>query len=95
MTSVGCGLLLLGLCLLGAVAIAEQIGVPFLRGWPYLLVGGLGVFLLLQLLLLVFRGDDAREMPSQCRSRIRRRRRPRQLADSRAGKSTRATWRIG
>jgi hypothetical protein len=55
---VGCGLLVLALCLLGAVAIAEQIGLPYLRAWPYLLLGGLSVFLLLQLLMLVFRQDD-------------------------------------
>ena len=54
MTSLGCGLLLLGMFLMGAVAIAEQMGVPYVRHWPYALVGILGIFLLLQLLMLVF-----------------------------------------
>jgi hypothetical protein len=54
MTSVGCGLLLLSIFLLGAVAIGEQMGLPYVRMWPYLLVGALGIFLVMQLLLLVF-----------------------------------------
>jgi predicted dehydrogenase len=54
MTSIGCGLLLLSMFLLGAVAIGEQMGLPYVRLWPYLLVGALGIFLLMQLLLLVF-----------------------------------------
>jgi len=58
MTSLGCGLLLLAMILLGVVGLAEQLGVPFLRGWPFLLLGCLGAFLLLQMLLLVFRGTD-------------------------------------
>ncbi len=44
MTSLGCGLLLLGMFLLAVVGIAEQMGVPFLRGWPYLLLGAMGHF---------------------------------------------------
>lgn len=59
MTSVGCGLLLLAMFLLGVVAIAEQIGVPYTRFWPYLLVVVLGVFLVLQFLLLASRRQDA------------------------------------
>jgi predicted dehydrogenase len=60
MASLGCGLLLLGLFLMGAVGIAEQVlGVESTRFWPYLLAGLLGVFLLLQLLLLVSRRQDA------------------------------------
>jgi hypothetical protein len=54
MASLGCGLLLLGLFLMGAVGIIEQIfGVASTRFWPYLLAGLLGGFLLLQLLLFV------------------------------------------
>ncbi|MGD9722329.1 MAG: Gfo/Idh/MocA family protein [Pirellulales bacterium] len=60
MTSVGCGLLLFGLLIMGLVAIGDHLGVPYLSWWPYMLAGGLGVFLLLQLLMLVFQGDDAR-----------------------------------
>jgi hypothetical protein len=60
MASVGCGLLLLGLFLVGAVAIVEQMGVPYLRSWPYLLVGVLGVFLASQLLMLASRKQDRR-----------------------------------
>jgi predicted dehydrogenase len=60
MTSVGCGLLLFGLCMMGMVAIGDHLGVPYTRAWPYVLAGGLGVFLLLQLLMLVFRQEDAR-----------------------------------
>ena len=59
MTSVGCGLLIFGLILLGAVAIADQLGVPHLKGWPYALVALLGVFLLLQLLTLVFQKEPS------------------------------------
>lgn len=58
MASIGCGLLLLGMFVMGAVAIAEQIGVPYTRLWPYVLAGVLGVFLILQLLMLVFRRGD-------------------------------------
>ncbi len=57
MTSVGCGLLLIGLFLLGAVGIGEQMGLPYVRIWPYLLLGVLGLFLLLQFLLVVSRKD--------------------------------------
>jgi len=59
MASIGCGLLLLGMFVMGAVAIAEQVGVPYTRLWPYVLAGVLGVFLVLQLLMLVFRRGDA------------------------------------
>ena len=55
MTSLGCGLLLLGMFLLAVVGIAEQMGVPFLCGWPYLLLGAMGIFLAMQVLLLVSR----------------------------------------
>ena len=58
MTSVGCGLLLAGMFLLGAVAIAEQMGLPYVRAWPYLLLGFFGLFLLMQMLMLVFRKQE-------------------------------------
>jgi myo-inositol 2-dehydrogenase/D-chiro-inositol 1-dehydrogenase len=69
MASVGCGLLLLGLFLLGAVAIVEQLGVPYVRSWPYLLVGVLGAFLVSQLLMLASRKPDslATDRPAQDR----------------------------
>lgn len=59
MASIGCGLLLLGMFVMGAVAIAEQVGVPYTRLWPYVLAGVLGIFLVLQLFMLVFRRGDA------------------------------------
>lgn len=55
MTSLGCGLLVLAMLLLGVVAIGEQAGVPYTRFWPYLLLGALVFFLLLQFLMLVFK----------------------------------------
>jgi predicted dehydrogenase len=58
MTSVGCGLLLLGMFLLGAVAIADQLGLPYVRSWPYLLLGVFGIFLVLQLLKLTARQHE-------------------------------------
>ncbi len=59
MTSVGCALLLLGVLMLGLVGIAEQMHIPYLRFWPYLLVGLFGVFLFLQLALFT-RGRRAK-----------------------------------
>jgi predicted dehydrogenase len=61
MTSVGCGLLLVGLFLLGAVGIAEQMGLPYVKYWPHVLLGVLAVFLLLQMLMLAFRSDGSRD----------------------------------
>lgn len=52
MASLGCGLLLLTLMLLVLVGVLEQMKVPFLGVWRYAVVGVLGVFLALQLLLL-------------------------------------------
>ena len=60
MTSIGCGLLILALGLMGLVAIGDHVGLPYARYWPHLLLAGLAVFLVLQLLTLVFRKDDAR-----------------------------------
>lgn len=55
MTSVGCGLLLAGLALLVVGAIGARLGVPYLNNWPKLLLGFLAIFLMSQLLSLVFR----------------------------------------
>ncbi len=60
MTSIGCGLLILGLFVMGFVAIGDHLGLPFTRAWPYVMAVGMGIFLLLQLLMLVFQRDDAR-----------------------------------
>jgi hypothetical protein len=59
MTSLGCGLLLVGLCAMLGVGIVELIArkqgaiklADALRFWPYWLVGFLLVFLLIQLIL--------------------------------------------
>lgn len=59
MASLGCGLLVLGTLLLGAVAIGEQAGVPYTRYWPYFLLAALAFFLLLQMLMLAFRKSAA------------------------------------
>jgi hypothetical protein len=50
--------------LLGAVAIADQMGVPYVKGWPYAFVGLLGVFLLLQLLTLIFKKEPQGQSPA-------------------------------
>jgi hypothetical protein len=59
MTSLGCGLLLLGLALLVVVALGEQMGIPFLRHWPKLLLAVLAFFLMLQLLKLLFASSNS------------------------------------
>ncbi len=51
MASLGCGLLMLTLLLLVLVGVGEQMKVPYLGVWRYLVVGVLGLFLALQLLL--------------------------------------------
>jgi predicted dehydrogenase len=59
MTSVGCGLLLASLVLLlVAAALASMTGLPFFGYAPYLILGVLGIFLLLQSLKLVFSADE-------------------------------------
>jgi predicted dehydrogenase len=69
MTSIGCGLLLVGLCAMLGVGIVELIArkqgaiklADALRFWPYWLVGFLIVFLLLQLILkLAAPGDSGK-----------------------------------
>ncbi|HVU86658.1 MAG TPA: hypothetical protein VHD36_05020 [Pirellulales bacterium] len=58
MTSVGCGLLLASLVvLLAAAALASITGMPFFGYAPYLILGVLGIFLVLQSLKLVFPDD--------------------------------------
>ncbi|MEX0979118.1 MAG: hypothetical protein WDZ48_09715, partial [Pirellulales bacterium] len=52
MTSVGCGLLILTLLGLGLVGIAEQMHIPYVRYFPYVLVAIFGLFLFLQLPML-------------------------------------------
>jgi hypothetical protein len=64
MTSIGCGLLILGLFVMGFVAIGDHLGLPFTRAWPYVMAAGMGIFLLLQLLMLVFQKDDTRRAES-------------------------------
>ncbi len=59
MTSLGCGLLVFAMALVVVVSVAEQLGVPNTRFWPYALLGGLGAFLILQLLVFVFRRKPA------------------------------------
>jgi myo-inositol 2-dehydrogenase/D-chiro-inositol 1-dehydrogenase len=53
MTSVGCGLLMISLLVVLAAALASGLGFQQFGFWPYLLLGVLGVFLLMQLLQLV------------------------------------------
>lgn len=66
MTSVGCGLLLLAVFALALVGIAEQMNIPYVRYWPYVLAGLLGVFLAAQLALFVRgKGAASDEHPSE------------------------------
>jgi myo-inositol 2-dehydrogenase/D-chiro-inositol 1-dehydrogenase len=57
MSGVGCLLLMVGLLVLVVATTAVHAGVPLANYWPYLLLGVLVVFLLLQCLRLVFPGD--------------------------------------
>jgi len=52
MTSLGCGLLILTVFLLALVGIGEQMKIPHLGIWRYLLVAILAVFLVAQLIML-------------------------------------------
>jgi predicted dehydrogenase len=54
MTSLGCGLLVLGLVSLVIAAVAAKLGVTWAGYWLYVLCGVFGLFLLLQSLKLVF-----------------------------------------
>jgi predicted dehydrogenase len=55
MTSLGCGLLLAAVCVLALVGVAEQMNIPYVRYWPYVMVTILGVFLVTQLVMLTGR----------------------------------------
>ena len=61
MASLGCGLLIVGLLLIMGIALAEdaaralKVRIPLIDKWPYLLVGLLAVFLMLQFLSLVMK----------------------------------------
>ena len=57
MSGVGCLLLMVGLVLLVVATTAVNAGVPLADYWPYILLGVLVVFLLLQCLRLVFPGE--------------------------------------
>ena len=73
MAAAGCGLLMAGLLLLAIVALADDFAraagfvIPLLRMWPYLIAVFLGIFLMMQLLTLVFRrkstADDTDSPP--------------------------------
>lgn len=71
MTSLGCGLLMGGLALVVAVALVENVAralkrpIPLVDRWPYLLVGLLGVFLLMQLFTLLFARDEPKDRPDR------------------------------
>jgi myo-inositol 2-dehydrogenase/D-chiro-inositol 1-dehydrogenase len=69
MTSLGCGLLIAGLGLILVVGLTDSIAramhrpIPLVEHWPYLLLGLLGLFLLLQLFALLFGKDEPRDRP--------------------------------
>ena len=62
-----CGLLIAGLGLILVAALTDNIAramhrpIPLVEHWPYLLLGLLGLFLLLQLFALLFAKDEPRE----------------------------------
>ena len=70
MTSVGCGLLIGGLLLVGAAAVGHRLAVAaglhrianLLEKWPYLLLALLAIFLLLQALLRIAQPNDENSM---------------------------------
>jgi hypothetical protein len=62
MAAVGCCLLIVGLVLVVVVGVLEDFlrrRVPLIPKWPYVLLGVLGLFLALQLLLLALRREPA------------------------------------
>ncbi len=70
MTSIGCGLLLLAIFLLALVGVAEQMKIPYVGYWKYVLVALFGVFLLAQLVMLTSgkkRPSDEQDQPSAIR----------------------------
>ena len=58
MTSLGCGVLLAGLVLMIAAAVAGRLGFRAADYWPYVLLGTLVAFLLMQLLRFVMPSQD-------------------------------------
>jgi predicted dehydrogenase len=52
MTSIGCGLLVLTIFVLALAGVAEQMKIPYVGAWRYVLVAVFLVFLLLQLVML-------------------------------------------
>jgi predicted dehydrogenase len=52
MASIGCGLLLLTLCVLALAGVAEQMRIPYVGVWRYIVVAVFVVFLLVQLIML-------------------------------------------
>lgn len=59
MASAGCGLLILSLLTLFIAAVATGLGFELMRAWPYILLGILVIFLLLQALRLVFSSEPS------------------------------------
>jgi hypothetical protein len=59
MAAGGCALLMAALVMLVIATTAVNWRIPLAEYWPYILVGVLGVFLLLQSLKLVFPGASA------------------------------------
>jgi predicted dehydrogenase len=58
MTSLGCGLLLAAVFVLALVGVAEQMNIPYVKYWPYVMVAILGVFLFMQLAMFTKRRDQ-------------------------------------
>ncbi len=71
MTSIGCGLLVLGLFVMALVGIAEHMDLPYVGSGPTCSVG-LGIFLLLQLVMLTSgkkkHGSEVRPSSDGCRA---------------------------
>jgi predicted dehydrogenase len=65
MTSLGCGLLLAGVFLLALVGVAEQMNIPYVKYWPYVMVAILGVFLFMQLAMFTKGRDQGSESGDQ------------------------------
>lgn len=63
MSGAGCFLLLIGLVLLVVATTAVNAGVPLAKYWPYVLLGLLATFLLLQSLRFVFPRDERTPPP--------------------------------
>jgi hypothetical protein len=59
MSGAGCFMLIGGLAVVVLATSAVNWGVPLAEYWPHALLGALGLFLLLQLLRLVFPREDS------------------------------------